>query len=263
MKVNHIIKLVFLMTIFIVPATAQDHSNGGEYIAKTYEKDGRILNYNIMYPHDFDESKKYPLLLFLHGAGERGTDNKAQLVHGSKMFQDSIKKFPAIMIFPQCPRDDYWVKMDSEGEGQARNMKIVTDEGPNPALSLVMELINETLEQPYIDKGRFYVTGLSMGGMGTIELAWRMPDKIAAAIAICGVGPTEKAEEMKSIPFWFVHGTSDNVVPSRYSNRMVEAMQKTGGKAKITLYTGVGHNSWDRAFANPDFLPFLFSKSKN
>ena len=236
-----------------------------EYIPEVYsDGEGGRLNYNIMYPDGFDASAstKYPLLLFLHGAGERGSDNKAQLVHGSQIFRDSLAKYPAIVIFPQCPKDDYWVNMESEGKGQARRMEIITDKGPNPAMKMVIGLVDKMLAEDYVDPSRFYVAGLSMGGMGTMELGWRMPEKIAAAIAICGVGPREKAAEMKEVPFWFLHGLEDNVVPFRYSVSMLRAMQATGGKARITLCTGVGHNSWDNAFADPEFFTWMFSKSK-
>ena len=254
--------ILFALSLFPFFISAQSPAKEGVYIPKVLEVEGNSLNYNIMYPHDFDVQKKYPLMLFLHGAGERGSDNKAQLVHGGKLFQDSLRSFPAVVIFPQCPKEDYWVNMDSKGKGSARNIKIITDQGPNPTMTMVIELISQTLKEDYIEKERFYVAGLSMGGMGTIELGWRMPGKIAAAIAICGAGPREKAALMQAVPFWFIHGTKDNVVPSRYSRIMLESMQKTGGKAKITLYPNTNHNSWDRAFANPEFLPFLFTKSK-
>ncbi|WP_235294498.1 carboxylesterase family protein [Portibacter lacus] len=248
--------------IFILLASCGLHAQNGEYIAKVFESESGSLNYNIMYPHDFDEHEKYPLMLFLHGAGERGSDNKAQLIHGSKLFRDSLAKYPAIVIFPQCTKDDYWVDLKSEGKGQGRSMEVMTGE-PNPNMERVISLVDRMLEEKYVDPSRFYVAGLSMGGMGTMELAWRMPEKITAAIAICGVGPREKAATMKPVPFWFFHGVDDIVVPSRYSVQMLRAMQVSGGKAKITLYENTGHNSWDQAFVDPDFLPFLFSKSKS
>jgi predicted peptidase len=256
------LSFLFLIYLFGINLSAQE---GGIYIPQVFTSaNGEKLNYNIMYPEGFDKNskEKYPLFLFFHGAGERGSDNKAQLVHGSKLFQDSLSKYPAIYILPQCPRDDYWVKMKSEGSGQARQMKIVTDQGPNPAMKLVLELIDLTLSESYIDESRFYVAGLSMGGMATMELGWRIPEKIAAAIAICGVGPVEKASDMKEVPFWFVHGVEDGVVPSRYSVAMVQAMQLHGGKARITLYPDVNHNSWDNVFADPEFFTFLFTKQK-
>lgn len=126
-----------------------------------------------MYSEGFDTSTsdKYPLILFFHSSGERGSDNKAQLVHGSKLFQDSLSKYPAVVIFPQCPKDDYWVKMKSSGKGKGRQIEIISNQDPNPAMSLVLDLMDETLLEPYIDQSRFYVVGLSMGGMATIEIA--------------------------------------------------------------------------------------------
>ncbi|WP_235298139.1 carboxylesterase family protein [Portibacter marinus] len=253
--------VVFFMSMLTILNAQQN----GEYIPLVYsDGEGGVLNYNILYPKDFDDSgsKKYPLMLFLHGAGERGSDNEAQLIHGAQVFKDSLEKYPAVVIFPQCPKDSYWVDLRSEGTGQGRNMKIMTEQGPNPALRMVMELINQTLDQSYIDKDRFYVAGLSMGGMGTIELGWRMSDQIAAAIAICGAGPSDKATEMADVPFWFIHGVDDNVVPSRYSLMMLRAMQVNGGKARITLYPETGHNSWDKAFADPEFFSWMFDKRR-
>jgi len=123
-------------------------------------------------------------------------------------------------------------------------------------------LVNEELSKNYIDASRFYVTGLSMGGMGTWELLWRMPQKIAAALPICGGGFAKKAPLMRGIPIWTFHGTKDTTVPIYHSMSMLESVQKSGGTVRINIYDGVGHNSWDNAFAEPNFLKWTFSKKK-
>ena len=200
---------------------------------------------------------------FLHGAGERGTDNKSQLIHGSQLFLDSIEKYPAIVIFPQCPKEDYWANLSRPDKGgRSRIFTFHIDQGPNPSLSLVMNLMDELIEKEFTDKKRVYVSGLSMGAMGVWELLWRMPDKITAALPICGGGPREKAKKMINIPIWAFHGIKDEVVHPRYSAMMVKAVQTAGGKAKISLYPNVNHNSWVTAFAEPKFLSWMFSKTR-
>jgi beta-glucosidase len=235
----------------------------GEYLYRQYEKDGSVLPYRIMYPYDFSESGKYPLVLFLHGAGERGDDNEKQLIHGSRLFRDSLEKYPAIVVFPQCPEGDFWANLyRPDKTGPQRKFDFFYDSDPNPSMEGVISLVGELLEEPFIDHDRFYVAGLSMGGMGTFELTWRMQDRVAAAIPICGGGPVEKAGEMTKVPYWVIHGMKDKVVNPVYSANMVKAIQEAGGRAKITLYWDAGHNSWDPAFAEPDFLQWLFSKKR-
>jgi predicted peptidase len=217
-----------------------------------------------MYPHDFSENNKYPLVLFLHGMGERGTDNETQMTHGSKLFKDSLNSYPAIVVFPQCPPTDYWANLYRPDEGgSSRVFTFHTDEGMNPTLKMVSELVDGLLKEAYVDEDRFYVSGLSMGAMGIWELLWRMPDKIAAALPICGGGPRDKASDMASVPVWAFHGVKDDVVHFRYSVNMVRAIQGADGKAKISLYPDANHNSWDPAFAEPKFLKWMFSKRKN
>ena len=235
----------------------------GKYFFKTFKKENKTLNYRILYPPDFDIQKKYPLVVFLHGMGERGTDNKSQLTHGSKLFLDSIENYPAVVIFPQCPPTDYWANLSRPNTGgRSRVFTFHTDQPSNPSLGMVMNLMDKMIEENFIDKDRVYLSGLSMGAMGVWELLWRMPEKIAAALPICGGGPREKVSAMINIPLWIFHGVKDDVVHPRYSIMMMKAIQSAGGKAKISLYPNANHNSWDPAFAEPDFLQWMFSKKK-
>lgn len=254
----------FLLLIFVTGLSAQiDKFTEGEYQKCIYKKGTSKLNYQIMYPRNFDKNNKYPVVLFLHGAGERGTDNEKQMAHGSKLFRDSIDKYPAIVIFPQCETDDYWANADRPTGSKSGGMfDFHTDVEPRPSLALTLDLIDKILAEKYADTDRFYITGLSMGGMGTFETAWRIPEKIAAAVPICGGGPIEKAAEMKDIPFWIFHGEKDNIVHSDLSIVMQKAIEQQGGNAKITLYPTAGHNSWDNAFAEPEFLSWMFSQRK-
>lgn len=229
-----------------------------------FVKQNDTLNYRILLPDNFSENKSYPLVLFLHGAGERGNDNQAQLVHGSSLFADSENraKYPAIVIFPQCPKDDYWANVEVDRSKKGVELEFHQEKGPTTALSLVMELLKEQLEKPYVDKEKVYVAGLSMGGMGTFEILSRMPNTFAAAIPICGGGDDDLVAKYAQVPMWIFHGAKDEVVNPKYSLEMAEALLEAGGHPNFTLYENATHNSWDSAFAEPEFLHWLFSKQR-
>lgn len=230
-----------------------------------FVKQNDTLKYRIMFPKDFSESKQYPIVLFLHGAGERGNDNKKQLTHGSKLFADQINRgaFPAIVIFPQCPQNDYWANATVDRSTKPITLSFPLDIAPTKALSLAMQLLDDMLLKPYVDTSKIYVGGLSMGGMGTFEILYRKPEVFAAAFAICGAGNPETTEKYaKTIPLWVFHGAKDDVVNPLASISMVEGILKNGGKPNFILYENDNHNSWDSAFSEPKLLPWLFSKSK-
>jgi predicted peptidase len=223
------------------------------------------LNYRILYPENFSEDKTYPLMLFLHGAGERGRDNEKQLVHGSTLFLDSLnrKKFPAVVVFPQCPESDYWSNVNVDRSADGNNFKFENGGEPTKPLSQVIKLLDSLINRSFIDKNRVYVGGLSMGGMGTFEILYRRPDMFAAAIAICGgADPETVSAYAKTTPVWIFHGAMDDVVNPKYSLKMAEALLKAGAHPKMYLYDTENHNSWDRAFAEADFLPWLFDKKR-
>lgn len=231
-----------------------------------YITSGDTLNYQILYPKNFSEDKQYPLLLFLHGAGERGSDNEKQLVHGSKLFLDAFNKeaYPAIVIFPQCPTEDYWsnATIDREKKGLERFI-FPPNKAPTKALDLVMKLMDQYSQQPYANTKQIYVGGLSMGGMGTWELLERKPDLFAAAFVICGAGnPGAASKFAQNTPLWLFHGAQDDVVVPTYSINMVKALLENGATPSYSLYAHANHNSWDTAFSEPKLLPWLFSKHK-
>lgn len=231
-----------------------------------YYKQGK-LGYRVLYPENFDPSKKYPLVYFLHGAGERGTDNEKQLVHGSKLFLDAQNRSdcPAIIVFPQCPPNDYWANVSREvnTETGKRDFIFAKKGKPTKAMQGAISLIDSLVALSHVDKSRVYVSGLSMGGMGTFELVNRKPDTFAAAMPICGGDNPKSAKSYaKKLPFWVFHGAKDNVVPPVYSQQMVDALKAKGGTVKFSLYPDANHNSWDSAFAEPEFLSWLFSQSK-
>ena len=232
----------------------------------TYINKNDTLPYRILFPQNFDPTKKYAVILVLHGAGERGNNNEAQIVYGPKLFlNDTIRaKYPAIVIFPQCPANSYWsnVKIETNAAGKYV-FNFVEGGEPTVAMKSLLGLITEFLDKPYVDKHHMYVGGLSMGGMGTFELLRRKPDLFAAAFAICGGDNTLNAHiYAKKTPMWIFHGAKDSVVPVDHSMVMVEAIKAAGGNPKLTIYPNDDHNSWNDAFAEPDLIPWLFSHKR-
>ena len=232
------------------------------YQAATYLQKEESLPYRLLLPEDYDIKKKYPLLVFLHGAGERGNDNELQLTHGSDQFLTPAfrKQYPAIIVFPQCPKDAYWATILS----REVPLKFSYSKRPkkNPTLDLVEGMLKEVLSNYAIDQSRIYVGGLSMGAMGTFELVYRNPKMFAAAFAICGGANPKIARKIRR-PMWRIdHGEADSVVPFTLSKQMVAALKKKKALVSFNRYPGVNHNSWDKVFADPSFLPWLFSQSK-
>jgi len=223
------------------------------------------LNYRMLLPKKFDKSKQYPLVLMLHGAGERGDDNNKQLAHGSKLFLNETVRdtFPAIVIFPQCPKNDYWSKLEADRSTKPITFNYKYKDAPTTAMTLVMDLMDDMVAQPYVKTDQVYVMGLSMGGMGTFEIIYRKPKIFAAAIPICGGGDPESVTAYaQTIPLWILHGAKDDVVDPKLSLNMASAIISAGGFPKLTLYDFANHNSWDPAFAEPELLTWLFSKIK-
>ncbi|MEH6406233.1 MAG: alpha/beta hydrolase-fold protein [Leeuwenhoekiella sp.] len=255
--------LLAFVVLFACVLNAQDKS---EFLKETFISKSDTLNYRILYPENFSESETYPLLLFLHGAGERGSDNESQLAHGSSQFLDSLtrKIYPAIVIFPQCKKDDYWANVDIDRSTKPLTINFKTGEKPTKSLDLVEKLLDSIKNQPFINKNQLYVGGLSMGGMGTYEMLYRNPNTFAAAFAICGAGdPATAKTYANNTPLWVFHGAQDDVVNPQYSVDMVTALLAAGAHPRFNLYDTANHNSWDSAFAEPDFLSWLFSKTLN
>lgn len=240
---------------------AQDKSM---YSKEVYISGSDTLLYRLLLPENFDPAKKYPVLIFLHGAGERGNDNEAQLMHGSNLFlkPELRKDFPAIVIFPQCPKNDFWANVKM-GDGKSGDRFGFQKGGePGKAMQLVIGLLGHLKSQKYTDNARFYVGGLSMGGMGTFEILRRKPKAFAAAFAICGGDDIGNVKKYKNVPLWIFHGGKDTTVPPAKSEAVVNELKRLNRTVKFTVYPEAGHNSWDSAFAEPEFLPWLFSHKK-
>lgn len=255
-----------IVIILLLSAQFVEAQVKSEFSKEYYVKDDDTLQYRMLLPKDFSENKQYPIVLFLHGAGERGNDNAKQLIHGSKLFADNNNRenFPAIVIFPQCPNADYWSNAKVNRKTHPITLKYPMKAPPTKSLNLVMELMEDYLKRPYVDRNKIYVGGLSMGGMGTFEILYRKPQMFAAAFAICGGGnPKTVNKYANTTDLWVFHGANDDVVNPQLSVAMVSAFLKAGGKPNFTLYAKDNHNSWDSAFAEPELLPWLFSKSKH
>lgn len=228
------------------------------------DANGDTLNYRILYPKNYDRTKQYPLILFLHGAGERGYDNEAQLTHGAKLFlqAENRKKYPAIVVLPQCkPAPDYWAHMVLNEQNGLRYREFPLKEAPNPSMKRVMELLAKLQNEEAIDQNRLYIMGLSMGGMGTFELLSRLPNTFAAAVPICGGGNVSQAVKYaKTTSLWIFHGGKDDVVLPLYSQQMYEALKAAGADVQYTLFPDANHNSWDPTFKQKGLLAWLFSK---
>lgn len=200
------------------------------------------IGYQLFLPTD--ESAKtedgFPLLLFLHGIGERGNDLKKLKIYGPTKICDDpeqASKWPFILVAPQCPESHFW---------SAAQLRL---------------LVEDVCENYPVDKNRIYVTGLSMGGFGTWAILGSWPELVAAAAPICGGGNPELADKMKNVPVWAFHGEKDPLVPCRMSEAMVDALKKAGNEdARLTTYPGVGHDSWVKAYADPELYKWLLSK---
>ena len=378
-----------------------------DFEARQYkDADGNVLNYRLYKPKDYDANRKYPLILFLHGAGERGSNNSAQVRDALHWARDEVQKeSPCFIVAPQCPsappalqlygnRKDFdqtynnygesagqwktyslplnklptgeqaWLTLinaanknaKSPADGEFRNIRIyedgasgqaidlrkldfshragngkmaVSDDGstvtlsgdvrikapfaytvtpksviefdfrstqegqvhaigldndeffdsrwanmdwsakkgaagknPSTPMRLTLEVLAGLQKEFDLDENRLYITGLSMGGYGTWDVIWRHPKMFAAAVPVCGGGDESKAELIKDIPIWCFHGGADPVVPTDRSRNMIKAIKAAGGTPKYTEYPGVGHNSWDRAYSEPELPKWLFSQKR-
>jgi predicted peptidase len=257
---------VFLFTLLGLVAMHDTKAQGFDAYEKKWLVQGPdTLPYRLLLPEGFDASKKYPLVLFLHGAGERGRDNEAQLTHGGQLFlNDTLRKsFPAIVVFPQCAPESYWSNVQRTTDSTGKRTFTFQEGGaPTRPMAMLENLLEEVQRQYRIKGDQVYVMGLSMGGMGTFELARRHPDLFAAAVPICGGAHPSTAGALKSARWWVFHGAKDDVVPPQLSEEMVAALKAQGASVKFTVYPEAGHNSWDNAFAEPDLLPWLFAQHK-
>ncbi|MBG6237023.1 putative peptidase [Pedobacter sp. CAN_A7] len=259
-------KYLQFIIITLLIAGAQVHAQDlSKYDKGVFVKGKDSISYRVLLPENFDENQKYPLLIFLHGSGERGTDNEKQLDHGGKLFLEAAvrSKFPAIVIFPQCPPEDRWTAVERV-PGQTGKNSFAFKKGSKPtvAMQALIGMTNSFLKKSYVDRKQVYVGGLSMGGMGTYDLLRRRPKTFAAAFAICGGDNIGNVKKYRHVPLWIFHGGKDDVVSPELSKEIADHLKIIGKEVKFTLYAEDNHNSWDSAFAEPQLLPWLFSHRK-
>ena len=256
--------LLFSFGLLLCGATQAQDLNA--YEKRRYvDSQGNSLPYRILFPERYDHGKRYPLVLFLHGAGERGKDNELQLTHGASLFlkDENRKGFPAFVVFPQCPQDAWWAAVDLDVNHTPIALDFDYSRKITAVLKSAVELTQMLIKKERVDSKRIYIVGLSMGGMGTFEAVFRYPGLFAAAIPICGGGDSKAYDKrVAKIPFWIFHGAQDDVVDVKYSREMYARLRELKAEVKYTEYPGIQHESWPYAFAEPQFLPWLFSKKR-
>jgi predicted peptidase len=258
-------KLCSLLAILLFTAGTALSQQNNLYQKRWLVQGADTLPYRVLFPQSYDSTKQYPVIFFLHGAGERGRDNEKQLTHGAKLFlsEQSRNDHPAIIIFPQCPTTDYWSNVLRMHDGSGKRTFIFLEDGPpTRSMQLLQQLVNYVVDSFSVKRDQMYVGGLSMGGMGTFELVKRMPGIFAAAFPICGGAHPKTAKRLKNVSWWIFHGGEDNVVVPRHSQEMADALKASRGSVKFTLYPNANHNSWDSAFAEPELLNWLFAQRK-
>ena len=229
--------LAFLLAASFAFADTQIAQNfSGDFVVK--------VNYSYLLSkpegYESDTGKKWPLVIFLHGSGERGSDLEKVKMHGPPKLIAAGQKIPAIVASLQCPAGELW---------SPHGVKAVTD---------------HLIKTERIDTSRVYLTGLSMGGFGTWETAFEYPDTYAAIAPVCGGAGVRwvTAERLKHLPAWIFHGDKDGAVPVENSHKIHDALKKIGAPVKLTIYPGVGHDSWTATYANPEFWKWLFEQQR-
>lgn len=252
------IKISIIIALLLI--TFGGFAQRENFSKEKFVRDDNELLYRFMIPENYnqDSTEKYPVVLFLHGAGERGNDNEKQLTYIDEIFgaNKMRKEHPCFVIVPQCPENKKWVEVD---------WSLMSNKQPaqmSESLKLTISLLYTIIRKYNIDSNRIYVVGLSMGGYGTWDVISRFPYLFAAAIPICGGGDEAQASKLADVPIWAFHGTKDKVVPVERSRNMVEAISKAGGKPKYTEFPNRGHLVWNSAFATTGIWDWLFSQSK-
>jgi predicted peptidase len=221
-----------------VPFRADDDAPGMQTSARLDVAVQVQLDYLLYLPKDYHQQASWPLMLFLHGAGERGDDLELVKTHGPPKLIAAGKQFPFIVVSPQCPKGRWWEPIE------------------------LVALVDEIAGKYKVDRDRIYITGLSMGGFGTWRLAFYAPDLPAAIAPICGGGEKYWAKEFADLPVWAFHGAKDTSVPLERSETMIEALKKAGGEPKFTIYPEAAHDSWTATYDNPELYEWLLSQKR-
>jgi predicted peptidase len=226
------------------------------FSARVYDDSrGRVLPYRLFIPESYDNQRRYPLVLWLHGGAGRGSDNLRQISGGNRIgshvwtLRGNQSKRPCFVVAPQCPASDLWATLETAS--------------PTEQMGLVLALLKHLQMTFNIDTQRLYVAGQSMGGFGTWSVISQYPDMFAAAVPVCGGGNESKAPRLVKMPIWAFHGEKDQAVSVDRSRKMVDAIKGAGGRPRYTEYHGEGHVIWDRVFSESELLPWVFSQSRS
>ncbi len=235
---------------------------------RQYFADGETeLPYRWLTP-DSTIGQKFPFIIFLHGAFEKGNDNESQLSIGGRFFlRDSIRKnYPAFVMFPQCPADDAWAYFENRTDfttGFATDWLFPFRKYPTRITATLMKLIDSLSARDGIDQARIYIAGLSQGAMGVLDIIARDPERFAGALSVCGAGdPSTTRLFAGKVSVWLFHGDQDKVVPPVFSEQFYRKLKRAKSVVRYSAYKGVAHNSWVNAFAEPDLMQWLFAQVK-
>jgi len=212
------------------------------FVFKTIEFDRETYRYAVWIPRDYAANSPWPVILFLHGKGECGTDGQSHTTVGlGRIIRQHPDRFGALVVMPQIPPGRRW-------EGAMEDLALVT--------------LEATLDTYNVDRDRVVLTGLSLGGFGTWSLGARCPETFSALVPVCGGGDPAHADKLKRVSIWCFHGDADPVVPVDRSREMVNAVRKTGGRVRYSELPGVTHNSWDRAYGDPETIAWMLSQRR-
>ena len=255
---------IFLLLLFFLltqPGFARRHETG--FLDRTISLGGESYRYQVFVPQNFNSRKKWPVMLFLHGVGERGDDGLQQTDIGiAHAIRKDASRFPFIVVIPQCRKEKRWIHPDMQTQA--------------------LGALEQSIKEFHGDRNHLYLTGLSMGGYGTWEMTAKYPGKFAAYVPICGgiFGPAkvpdarvslagdpnvrdpyaETARRIGSTAIWIFHGGADDTVPVEESRKMAAALRAAKANVRYTEYPGVGHNAWDKAYAEPELIPWLLAQ---
>ena len=254
--------VLFTALLFAIPGNVMAQGVQTGFLDRTVDVAGQSFRYQVYVPSNYAQVERWPVILFLHGAGERGSDGLLPTAVGlGAAIRLDATRYPAIVVFPQVPRDSQWISVPGEA---------------------AMSALDQTMNEFSTDPDRVYLTGLSMGGRGAWYLAYRHPERFAAVVPICGwvsadrspawrgaVVPAEDGEpfaaltrRLGKLPVWIFHGEVDAAVSVEESRKAAAALESAGADVRYTEFLGVNHNSWDPAFASPEFSAWLFAQRR-
>lgn len=249
--------LAFSAKGWTAPVTYKDFQAGSTLVGT------QKVVFRLFVPKGYTPSKSYPIMVTLHGAGERGVDDSIQLTHYfNRMWADSAAQAirPSFVLAPQCPAGNQWVNTPWGNGSYDFSSKPIS-----VPMQAVVNILDSLGKRYSLDPTRYYASGISMGGYGTWYLAMNFPDKFAAVVPVCGAGDPFKAPAISKLPVWAFHAADDPVVPVAGSRDMISALEKAGGTPKYTEYPAsqkVGHGSWEPASQNPALIPWVLSQSR-